>query len=265
MSVSLPDPDWYLDHVVVPSGPDRSPVGPIRAWQAQWVARARELASRGDDLTALAVGQGFVVTRSQVRAAGVSDAEVRRLVRNDTWATPRHGVLSIIPDADGVGRATAATAALVRPGHVISHRSAAVLHGLPLLWPPPMPELTACAHSTLGRRTRVAVRSAALRADELSAWYGAPVTSVARTVSDLARGDRRAGLVAADAALHERIVTPTELAEATRRGTGWPGARTAPRGRRAGVRTGRVAAGVAASALRCRRRPATPAVAGAHR
>jgi Transcriptional regulator, AbiEi antitoxin len=157
VSVSLPDPDWYLDHVVVPSGPDRSPVGPIRAWQAQWAARARELASRGDDLTALAVGQGFVVTRSQVRAAGVSDAEVRRLVRNGTWATPRHGVLSIIPDADGVGRATAATAAaLVRPGHVISHRSAAVLHGLPLLWPPPMPELTACAHSTLGRRTRVA-------------------------------------------------------------------------------------------------------------
>ena len=228
VSASLPDPDWYLDHVVVPAGPDRSPVGPVRAWQAQWAARARELASRGDDLLDLAAGQGFVLTRSQARAHGVSDAEVRRLLRNGTWTSPRFGVVAIIPDARGVGPAVAATAAvLVRPEHVISHRSAAVLHGLPLLRLPMIPEVTAVVPSTLGRRFGVAVRSAALCADELSAWYGAPVTTAARTVMDVARGERRAGLVAADAALHERLVTPDDLACVSRRTTGWPGARAA--------------------------------------
>jgi hypothetical protein len=29
----LPDPEWYLDHVLVPSGIDRHSVGPVRAWQ----------------------------------------------------------------------------------------------------------------------------------------------------------------------------------------------------------------------------------------
>ena len=149
-------------------------------------------------------------------------------MRNGSWTTPRYGVLAIIPDADGVGRAMAATAAaLARPAHVISHRSAAVLHGLPLLWPPIIPELTTRAPSTLGQRFGVAVRSAALCTDELSAWYGAPVTTVARTVIDLVRWERRAGLVAADAALHERLVTLDDLARAARRSAGWPGARAA--------------------------------------
>ncbi len=249
---ALPDLDWYLDHVVVPGGPDHASVGPIRAWQAAWTARAWELAARSAPALSQAVGQGFVLTRRQARAAGVSDAEQRRLVRNGTWSTPRYGVLAVVavaddtqpaggvtapaggavPDHTAAGDDTrlalaATAAALVRPGQVISHRSAAVVHGLPLLTRPKTPELTGCPRSTLGQRSEVVVRSAALRPDEVTTWFGAPVTTVARTVVDVARGDRRAGLVAADAARHERLVTADELAAAVRGCTGWPGARAA--------------------------------------
>jgi hypothetical protein len=66
-----------------------------------------------------------------------------------------------------------------------------------------------------------------LSAAEIGSWFGAPVTSLARTVIDLARNDRRAGLVATDAALHERVVSADDLVAAARRCSGWPGARAA--------------------------------------
>ena len=43
MTASLPDPDWYLDHVVLPRGPEGGRLGPMRAWQGEWRARALEL------------------------------------------------------------------------------------------------------------------------------------------------------------------------------------------------------------------------------
>jgi very-short-patch-repair endonuclease len=224
----VPDLDWYLDHVVVPGGPTHEPVGPIRAAEAAWAARARELSPNGDAAARAAVAQGFVPTPAQARAAGLADTVVRGRVRRGEWDRPRHGVLSVVPTRDDTRLAVAATAAaLVRPGHVISHRSAAVLHGLPLLGRPDMPELTGPADATHGRRYAVAVRPATLSAADVTTWYGAPVTTIARTVIDLARLDRRDGLIAADAARHERVVTPGELEEAVRRCAGWPGARAA--------------------------------------
>ncbi|HEY3712964.1 MAG TPA: hypothetical protein VGL39_00455 [Jatrophihabitantaceae bacterium] len=125
MSSSLPDLDWYLDNVVLARGPDgRS--GPAREWRAGWDARARELAVQGDAAIAIALNQGFVLTRSQARASGRPDAEVRRLVYGGAWSAPRHGVVAAVPATDDARPALEATAAaLVRPGHVISHRSAA--------------------------------------------------------------------------------------------------------------------------------------------
>ena len=121
----------------------------------------------------------------------------------------------------------ACAAALCRPGHVISHRSAAVLHGLPLLERPETPELTAVLLTALGTRSAARVRGAGLDAGDVVAWFGLAVTAVARTIMDLSRLDRRAGLVAADAALRERLVSESELAAAADRCTGWPGARAA--------------------------------------
>jgi very-short-patch-repair endonuclease len=66
-------------------------------------------------------------------------------------------------------------------------------------------------------------RRAGLDADEIALWYGVALTSVARTVVDLARADRGAGLAAADAALAERLTSRDALRAAAARCSGWPG------------------------------------------
>ncbi len=58
-------------------------------------------------------------------------------------------------------------------------------------------------------------------------WFGVPVTTVARTVSDVSRQDRRGGLIMADAALAERLATLDELQTAVDRCARWAGARSA--------------------------------------
>lgn len=173
MHLPEPDLDWYLDHVVVPSGPQQRTVGPILAWEGAWQAEVNALASR-DAAPALrraldvAVRQGFVLTRAQGRACGLTDAALRSLVRRGTWCACSYGVLGVVTvsdldTADATSRAgtdrrrhavVAAAAALRHPGHVISGVSAAVLHGLPLLRVPVTPELTAADPATPGRRRR---------------------------------------------------------------------------------------------------------------
>jgi hypothetical protein len=175
-----------------------------------------------------ALRQGFVVSRVQLRACGLPDAVARRRVRRRIWSVAGRGVVALIPPSRDTDLAVAATAAAFsRAGQVVSHRSAAVLHGLPVVIRPGRPELTTLVRVALGTRRAALIRGAALDEDEVVAWYGVPVTTVTRTITDLARSDRAAGLVAADAALRERLVTAPALVDAARRCAGWPGARAA--------------------------------------
>jgi len=196
VTAGLPDPDWYLDHVVLPRGPEGGRLGPIRGRQGEWQARALELRRIAPDgpvagAVDQALRQGFVLRRRQALSAGLTESHLRRLVRRGTWSLPRHGVLGVLPRSDAIdGSLRATAAALVRPGHVISHRSAALLYGLPLLATPHAPELTALRASTLGVRTACRVHGATLAADEVTDWFGAPVTTIARTVVDLGRHGR---------------------------------------------------------------------------
>ena len=231
MRSALPDPDRYLDHVVVPSQAGGI-VGPARTWQADWATKARELQIGADPLmrnvVERALQQGFVVRRRQLPACGLADATVRRLIRSRTWSAPRRGVVAIVPPSSETDPAIAACAAAVcRPGHVISYRSAAVLHGLPLIERPGTPELTALVLTALGTRSATRVRGAGLEEGDVVPWFGLPVTAVARTVIDLSRLDRRSGLVAADAALRAGLASRSDLAAAAQRCAGWPGARSA--------------------------------------
>jgi hypothetical protein len=159
----------------------------------------------------------------------MSDAEVRRLVRAGEWCVPHYGVVAPVrPDNERMRHTLAATAAaLVRPGHVISGASAGVVHGLPLVHHPDRVVLTADEPSRMGARGRVLVRAARHPVDDTTTWFGTPITTIARTIVDLAREDRAAGLVAADAALHQRVVGPDELRSVASRSAGWPGARQA--------------------------------------
>jgi hypothetical protein len=71
------------------------------------------------------------------------------------------------------------------------------------------------------------VRGATLGSTDLSDWFGIPVTRVARTIVDVARHDDRSGLMAADAALRERLVCLAEILDVVARSAGWPGIRRA--------------------------------------
>jgi hypothetical protein len=232
----LPDPDWYLDDVLVYAEPGSNTLsrGPAAQWHAWWSEQAARLAS--SPVTALARGQGFVVRSDQLRTFGWADHDLRREVRRGRWSTPGFGVASpiVVPPgmerfrADRIRHALASTAAsLRRDGQIIGGRSAAILHGVPTLVIPAAPELSVATPTTLGRHGSVRTFGATLTMADVTTWYGAPVQTLARTIVDLARRDRREGLIAADAALHERLVSRAALDVALTEAAGWPGIRQA--------------------------------------
>lgn len=227
---------------VRPGGPAPAaiPASARERWLGWWTAQSDACACAGP-VEQLAARQGFVLTRAQARACGMNEAGIRRRVRRGTWWTPRRGVLAVVrvpaPEpGDEVARRLArrrrialagAAAALARPGQVVSGDCAAVLYGLPLFVDPDRPQLTAGPVSTPGTRAALLVRPATLTTDEVARWFGVAVTTPERTVVDLARHGRRSGLIAADAALHERAVTRAAIDAALARAGGWPGIRRA--------------------------------------
>lgn len=118
---------------------------------------------------------------------------------------------------------TAAAACLARPGHAVTGLSAAILHGLPTLAVPDRPELTEARAPTRGRRTSAHIFAAELPPNAVTERYGIGVATVARTVVDVARHDRHDGILVADAALRDRLVTVDDLACALDTATRWPG------------------------------------------
>lgn len=237
------DLDWYLDHVVVPSGINRRSVGPVRAWQGRWNGLAERARAEVDEsprgsATRHALGQGFVLTRDQARRHGVPDADIRRLVRNGSWTARGAGVLAVLPRS--AGQATdahlaarhahaldAAAAVLRRPAGLVGGASAALLHGLPLMRVPELPELVVRSATTTGRRSNIWVRVAAHPPDEDDRWFGAPVASIPAAVGDVLRRDPSSGLMALDAALHEGLMTAGEVETLRERLRGARGSRRA--------------------------------------
>ena len=232
----LPDPDWYLDNVLVHAEPGVGGwivVHEVDEWQSWWRTQAARLARERPELADLAAVQGFALTSRQLAGRGVARHVARRLVRDGAWSAPQPGLVSLItatdPDADRwtVARrqhaARSAASTLLNAGHVVSGLSAAVLHGLPTRHVPERVELTAAGRANPRHGARVATLDPA----DVTRWFGVPVTSPARTCVDLARHDRRAGLMAADAALRQRITTRAELEATLVRACGWPGVRQA--------------------------------------
>lgn len=176
--------------------------------------------------------------RSQLLAAGFTDDEVRRLVREGRLSPVRRGVYvqGALPDdilARHVLQVEAALRALADDA-VVSHVSAAVLHGL-RIWAVPLDRV----HVTRARRNGgrcgafVHVHTAPLDPAEVVVVGGLPVTSLARTVTDLARSVpfEQAVVLADSAMFHKRrdCIGPTDLAEALERAPRWPGSPAARR------------------------------------
>lgn len=228
--VELPDPKWYLDNVLVHASPGGGSVrlGAAAQWTAWWADQSTKELAR--------YGIGFVLSASERAVAGISRQTARTRVRKGEWVGAGYGFVAPVEIADDrafvVARRRhtlrAAAAARRRPGHVVSGRSAAILHGLPTFRVPLRPELTEPYSVVLGRaRGTSHVFGADLAMDEQADWFGIPETAVPRTLVDLARHDRWDAIMAVDAALHEGLVDRPAIDAALAGAVGWPGIRQA--------------------------------------
>jgi hypothetical protein len=166
---------------------------------------------------------GPVFSRADARACGWSDAALTRAVRSGRVLRLRYDQFTQ-PEHRDDPRIKAAAAARACRGSVVSHRSAALFHELPLLRPAPSrPDLTISPRAT-GDVAGALLHRATLRADDVVDIGGVPVTSMPRTLIDLGRSmPTPAAVVAIDAAAHRGLVDATTLERAAHNCRNWPG------------------------------------------
>ena len=163
-------------------------------------------------------------------AEGFSYPEVARLRTSGELRPLRRGAYSRAPTRPPDNRSThrelvhATARLLARDDAVISHMSAAALHGLPL-WDSDLStvHLTCDREGGGRRRSWNFVHVCPLRDTEIVEIDGLRVTDLARTVADLARGlSAFKAVPIGDAALRQGL-DRDELAEALARCRGWRG------------------------------------------
>jgi hypothetical protein len=159
---------------------------------------------------------GYLLRRAAL-GTGWSDDELGRLVRAGELTRLRRGayVNSVLPDsaAERHRLLVRATLAGLRRPAVVSHQSAAVLHGLPL-WDVPLDRVhvTRSPPAWNDTSTVLCCHVARLRDDEVTVVDGLEVTDPIRTALDLARSlPHEAAVVAIDAALHLGVLSHDAL------------------------------------------------------
>jgi hypothetical protein len=178
-----------------------------------------------------------IMTTKELAAAGFSDRRIRTLARRGDLHQAGRGVYANGPEARDMlkfpdGRQLlelAAAGAAASPAAIVSHESAAYLHSIDLL--ALTDHAVALTYPSLRggtARAGVRVHTATVPAEHVTTVVGLQVTTSARTVVDLARTlEFRAGVVAADSALHRKLVTKPELEAVLATCSHWRGARRA--------------------------------------
>lgn len=160
--------------------------------------------------------------RAVANAQGMDDHQLHRMVVARQLQRLRHGayvdptdVADMFPAEKHRLRIEATARALRRPA-VVSHVSAAILHGLPV-WAMDLGRAHFTRNQTAGGFTTrwLRMHAAALSEREIDVVSGLAVTSVVRTVADLARSEPfEQAVVSGDGALNQARATPSELVEA---------------------------------------------------
>ncbi|WP_299038860.1 type IV toxin-antitoxin system AbiEi family antitoxin domain-containing protein [uncultured Pseudokineococcus sp.] len=168
-------------------------------------------------MLAVAARQDAVVTVRDLEHAGASRSDARSLVRRGEWSPLLRGAWLVRPERVGARllRSWARSAALTVPGAVVSHGTAAALHGLADVGEPAPLHVLVPPELRKRPRADLVVHHDVLHADEGVDLRGIPATSVLRTLVDLVprlpRGDALALL---DAALAQREVDRQGLVRA---------------------------------------------------
>ncbi|MFW6090958.1 MAG: type IV toxin-antitoxin system AbiEi family antitoxin domain-containing protein [Actinomycetota bacterium] len=160
-------------------------------------------------LRSIAAEQGGVVTRTQALQAGYAAADIDDLVRRKAWVSLRRGTYmerdvhdALTDETRHLARVHAVVRSLREPA-VVSHVSAAVLHGLPT-WGLDLSEVHVTRAQLHSPRHEAGVHHHAgdLRPDETVKVSGVRVTMLPRTLIDVARvAPFEPSVVVADAAL----------------------------------------------------------------
>ncbi len=145
-------------------------------------------------------------TRMECLEDGFTDRDMYRKLSSGQWERLRRGVYWTPQEQSLVDRHITLIKSMVpavSPDAVISHWSAAAIHGLPLRTSDLERVSLTNPYGGNGRRTSYTyVRKALIDADEWVTIDGLRVTSLARTVTDLVRRlPREWGVIVADAAL----------------------------------------------------------------
>jgi hypothetical protein len=169
-----------------------------------------------------------LVLRSEVVRLGGSDGELRRMVTARQIQRLRRGSYMSVVDYAALNaeqqHAADVEAALVaqQRGSVVSHQSAAVLHGLPI-WP----SVFGVVHLNKERRNAgrrnglLHIHTAPMDEGDVVEIAGALVTSATRTVFDLCTQlPFEQAVIVADAALFKRLTSKDALAEMAERSRG---------------------------------------------
>jgi very-short-patch-repair endonuclease len=132
-------------------------------------------------MCSLAARQHGVVTRAQLRAAGVSADEIRHRMETGLLTALHRGVYRLGP-IHTVLTGPMAAALACGPAAAVSHHAAAALHGLRPVPPGPVDVTVTRGHA----RRRPGLRIHRSRTLDATQVRGIPTTTVARTIRDLA-------------------------------------------------------------------------------
>jgi hypothetical protein len=195
-------------------------------------------------LSVLADARGGWFTRADAVDCGYSDSELRRRLRCGQWSRLSRDVY-VEPGASPADEAswdrakrlhllkTRAVVNRLGPGAVVSHQSAAVLHGLPT-WGLDLSQVHVTKASGRTRSDSIAdVHRSRFDPGELTVVDGLQVVTPSRAVAETACvSSYEVGVVLGDAALHERLVSSEALVATADRHSVWhgsPAARAAAR------------------------------------
>lgn len=134
----------------------------------------------------LGATQHGLATRRQLRTATISYDTIRRRLRDDVWRERLPGILDLGTHAPSWWQSAQALLLATAPEGLLSHETAAHLHGLPDVSRPGTPDVLVLRgrHPQVGDvRLHTTVRLREVERSEVDGW---PVTAGGRTVVDCA-------------------------------------------------------------------------------
>lgn len=176
-------------------------------------------------LRGLAAAQDWVLTGTQLREAGLHPSYAHRMVAAGRWVRVRRNAYLVEPRSTRANGHWVEARALVltQPEAVVAGVTAARLWGLDQA-PDGPPEIVVAPGRAVTSRSDLLPHVRDLADDDVTDLRGIRVTSLARTLVDLACAhDRLSVLALLDAVLRRRLVTSTALAALRGRAVGRPG------------------------------------------